>query len=152
MQEVAMAEVRIYTIGFGRKNAEGFFGLLRDAGVRRIVDVRLHNTSQLAGFTKRDDLAYFLREIVHAGYVHVPELTPTAELLVGYKKLQGSWDDYARKFNALPARRGVEATVMRDILHEGCLLCSEPTAAQCHRRLVAEYFRDAWRDVEVIHL
>ncbi len=144
--------MRILTIGFTKKNARTFFGLLRESGARRIVDVRLNNVSQLAGFAKRDDLAYFAENLCGLDYVHVPELAPTRQMLDDYKKRGGDWDTYERQFLALMRERRIEETLPRDLLDGGCLLCSEDTPHNCHRRLVAEYLSRHWGGAEIIHL
>lgn len=144
--------MRIFTIGFTKKSAQEFFELLRASGARRVIDVRLNNVSQLAGFAKRDDLAYFLRHICNMDYVHLPELAPTQELLDGYRKRRITWSEYEDRFLELMKQRRVEESVPRDLLAEGCLLCSEHKPAHCHRRLVAEYLAEQWGDVEIIHL
>ena len=144
--------MRIFTIGFTRKSAEEFFNRLCNSQVRRLVDVRLNNVSQLAGFSKRDDLRFFLRAICQADYVHVPELAPTQSLLDQYKKLDHDWASYADKFCALIHERRVEQTLQRELFDDACLLCSEDKPDYCHRRLVAEYLRDQWGGVEIIHL
>jgi uncharacterized protein (DUF488 family) len=148
----ATAPVRLFTIGFTKKTAREFFTRLREAGVRRVVDIRLSNASQLAGFTKKEDLAYFLREIGGIDYVHRPDLAPTQEILAAYRKKAIDWAGYERRFNALLGARGIEALVSPQEMDGACLLCSEPTAAQCHRRLVAEYIQKIWPDVIVTHL
>lgn len=142
----------LYTIGFTKTTAEGFFERLRKAGVKRVVDVRLNNVSQLAGFAKRVDLAYFLKAIAGIGYVHRPDLAPTQEMLDAFKKDGGSWLDYEKQFIALMVERGIERCVSRDLLDEGCLLCSEDTPDECHRRLVAEYLANEWNDLQIVHL
>jgi uncharacterized protein (DUF488 family) len=145
--------MEILTIGFTKKTAYQFFGILKRAGVRRLIDVRLNNVSQLAGFTKRDDLAFFLHEICGAEYVHEPLLAPTQEMLDRFKKQAGDWDAYARDFNELIASRRIETTIDRRLFDEpAVLLCSEPTAECCHRRLVAEYLQAKWDGVTVRHL
>lgn len=144
--------IQIFTIGFAETNAEQFFTSLRNAGVKRIVDVRLNNTSQLAGFSKKDDLRFFLREVVGIEYVHIPELAPTQEILHAFKKYKGSWTVYEQEFNALMAKRGIEKVLSRDTVHLGCLLCSEKKPHHCHRRLVAEYLKKHWGDVATDHL
>ena len=143
----------VYTIGFTKKSAAEFFGGLKRAGVKRLLDVRLSNSSQLAGFTKKEDLAYFLQEILAAEYKHEPLLAPTRELLDRYKKQRGSWRDYETAFLELMKQRGIESRLHRS-LFEGptVLLCSEATAEQCHRRLVVEYLQDRWGDLEIVHL
>jgi uncharacterized protein (DUF488 family) len=145
--------MEIYTIGFGQKSAEQFFAALDAAGIRRLLDVRLNNVSQLAGFTKKDDLAYFLRQIGGMQYVHERRLAPTQELLDAYKKNKGSWDDYQREFLKLMANRKIEESIDRAIFDvPTVLLCSEPTAEHCHRRLVAEYLRAHWGPLDIKHL
>ena len=118
-----------------------------------MVDVRLNNVSQLAGFAKRDDLKYFTKSICGIDYVHLPELAPTAEILDPYKKRKnGDWSLYEQQFQDLIRSRRIEETVPREILNEGCLLCSEEKPHHCHRRLVAEYLRDKWGDVQIDHI
>jgi uncharacterized protein (DUF488 family) len=144
--------MKVFTIGFTKKSAEAFFGKLREAGVRRLVDVRLNNVSQLAGFSKRDDLRYFLKAICGIGYVHKPELAPTQSMLDEYKKHSHDWPQYEKQFLALMAERRVEETVPKDLLENACLLCSEEKPVHCHRRLVAEYLNGKWGGVETVHL
>ncbi len=145
--------MEIYSIGFTQKTAEQFFGILKEAGIRRLMDVRLNNSSQLAGFSKRDDLAYFLREIVGASYVHESLLAPSQEMLDSYKKQRGSWDDYSRVFTDLIRARQIERHLDRESFRiPTVLLCSEATAECCHRRLVLEYLRDYWGSIEIKHL
>lgn len=145
--------MEIYTIGFTKTSARRFFGSLIEHRVNRLVDVRLNNTSQLSGFAKRDDLAYFLKEIAASEYVHEPLFAPTAELLRAYKTRAVSWGEYEQAFLALLAERRVETAVPRSLL-EGrvALLCSEATPVKCHRRLVVEYLDRAWGDVHVVNL
>jgi uncharacterized protein (DUF488 family) len=144
--------MKIFTIGFTKKSAEAFFARLNNAGVKRLIDVRLNNSSQLAGFTKKDDLRYFTKAICNIEYVHLPELAPTADILDPYKKAKnGDWQLYERQFLDLMRSRHIEAT-SRDILEGGCLLCSEEKPHRCHRRLVAEYLKEHWGDVQIEHL
>ncbi len=131
-----------YTIGFTQKNAESFFNLLRKSNVKTLVDVRLNNVSQLAGFAKRDDLKFFLRELCMAEYVHLPELAPTKDILNAYKKGDISWAVYEDKFMNLIARRNIEKSIKPVLLDHGCLLCSEHEPHFCHRRLVVEYLNE----------
>lgn len=144
--------MRIFTIGFTKKSAEQFFTCLKQPGLERVVDTRLNNISQLAGFTKKDDLRFFLREICHIDYIHLPELAPTKDTLAAYKKNGGDWQAYERQFLALMAKRRVEETLNKKLMSGGCLLCSEATPERCHRRLVAEYLREKWGEVEIKHL
>ena len=145
--------VEAYTIGFTRKSAEQFFGTLGKVGVRRLIDVRCNNTSQLAGFSKRDDLRYFLREICGIEYVHEPSLAPTADLLSSYRKSKLGWDEYEQRYLQLIASRGVEDKIDRRLFDvPTALLCSEATAEHCHRRLALEYLGSRWGDLNVVHL
>ena len=147
-----MSSITLFTIGFAKKSAEGFFLSLRNAGVRRIIDIRLNNVSQLAGFTKQRDLEYFLKTICGIGYVHRPDLAPTAELLKAYRSKSIDWPTYEERFKALLRERSVELTLDRSLLDQACFLCSEPDAARCHRRIAAEYLRDALGDIDLCHL
>ena len=142
----------VYTIGFTRKHADQFFPLLQAASVRRVLDIRLNNTSQLAGFTKRDDLWYFLRAVANIDYVHLPQLAPSVDIFSAYKKRKGAWPVYEEQFLRLMAERRVEESVSRDLIDGGCLLCSEVTAEHCHRRLVAEYLLAKWGNLTIVHL
>ena len=146
--------MKIYTIGFTKKPASRFFGALKNSGAKRLVDVRLNNQSQLAGFAKKDDLAFFLNELrdVNLEYVHLPELAPTQEILRDYRKRTIGWNTYERKFLELMQERRIERTVPKDVLDDGCLLCSEHEPTRCHRRLVAEYLQERWGSIEVLHL
>lgn len=144
--------MKIFTIGFTKKTAEEFFETLRASGAKRLVDVRLNNVSQLAGFAKRKDLIYFLGKICGMEYVHLPALAPTKDILDEYKKRKGDWQVYEQGFLGLMRERGVEQTVSRDVLADGCLLCSEEKPQHCHRRLVAEYLKEHWGDVDISHL
>jgi uncharacterized protein (DUF488 family) len=144
--------MKVFTIGFTIKSAREFFEKLRRPGLARLVDVRLNNVSQLAGFSKRDDLQFFCEVILSIGYLHLPELAPTQAMLDEYKKSRGSWQDYKEKFLGLIAERKVEDTVAREVIEGGCLLCSEATPEDCHRRLVAEYLQSKWGGVEIEHI
>lgn len=144
--------MEICTIGFTKHTAEDFFASLRRAGITRLIDVRLNNSSQLAGFAKRDDLRYFLRQICGAEYMHEPRLAPTQELLDSYKKRRGAWSTYEREFLALLAQRRVEELPKELFSGRPVLLCSEHSPDQCHRRLVVEYLDDCWGGVEPVHL
>ena len=144
--------MRICTIGFTQKNAEDFFTRLQKSGVKRVVDVRLNNVSQLAGYSKRDDLKYFLNAILVIDYVHLPILAPTQDILDEFKKNKGDWRVYEEKFLRLIEARRIEKQVPQEVIDEGCLLCSEDKPHHCHRRLVAEYLRAKWGKVRIDHL
>lgn len=140
--------MEIYTIGFTKRTAEQFFEPLKSAGIRRLLDIRLNNTSQLAGFTKGGDLPYFLRTICGAAYLHEPLLAPTDEILAAYRR-DGDWARYEGNFLALLADRRVDEVIDRNLFSEPTvLLCSEPTSERCHRRLVVEYLRSKWGDIQ----
>jgi len=148
-----MDKIQTYTIGFTQKGARKFFTLLADSGAKRIVDVRLNNVSQLAGFAKRDDLKFFAQEICQMDYVHIPDLAPTKEILEAYKKHGGDWKVYEEKFYDLMEKRSIEKSVQPEIVNGGCLLCSEDKPHHCHRRLVAEYLNEKWGGIlSVRHL
>ncbi len=145
--------MEVFTIGFTQSMASHFFGRLRQAGIRRLLDVRLNNVSQLAGFAKRDDLAFFLRELCGAEYIHEPQLAPSQEMLDGYKKQKGTWAEYERQFLALLSERKVETRISRELFAlPTVLLCSEATAEQCHRRLALEYLQEHWSNLTITHL
>ncbi len=142
----------LFTVGFTKKPAQRFFDLLGKLNARRVVDVRLNNVSQLAGFAKKNDLAYFLQEICGMEYIHAPELAPTQEMLDDYKKHRDDWNTYEHRFLELMQQRHIEETIPREILTDACLLCSEHKPHHCHRRLVAEYLQQHWGDVAITHL
>ncbi len=145
--------MEIYTIGFTKKSAKEFFNALRKAEIKRLIDIRLSNSSQLAGFAKRDDLAFFLRELCDAEYMHKPILAPTKEILNGYKKRIIGWEEYEQRFKRLMADRKVEEIIAKDLFDiPTVLLCSEPKPDKCHRRLVAEYLKEKWGETIIIHL
>jgi len=144
--------IQLFTIGFTQKNAEKFFTILRKAGIRRVLDIRLNNVSQLAGFAKRDDLKFFLRELCQADYHHLPMFAPTEDILDAFKKNGGSWDAYVQQFLPLIRSRRIETLLPPEMLDFGCLLCSEPTPEKCHRRLVAEYLKERISNLTVTHL
>jgi uncharacterized protein (DUF488 family) len=145
--------MEIYSIGFTQKNASQFFDTLKANGIERLLDVRLNNTSQLAGFAKQADLAYFLRQICGAAYEHEPLLAPTQEILDAYKKQKGDWGAYEKEFLALVRSRHIESAIDKEsFAQKTVLLCSEPTAEHCHRRLVLEYLQKHWEGVLIHHL
>lgn len=145
--------MEVYSIGFTKKKAEEFFGLLKKAKIGRVVDVRLNNVSQLAGFAKREDLKYFLGELCGAEYVHEPLLAPTQEMLDSYKKEKGGWEEYEKKFVKLMEERQIEKAISPELFAKrAALLCSEEIPERCHRRLVLEYLRNKWGNIEIHHL
>ena len=147
-----MSKNIIFTIGFTKKNAKTFFSKLRDAGVTKLIDVRLNNVSQLAGFAKRDDLIFFLKELCNCDYKHIPDFAPTKEILDAYKKREIDWAGYESRFNNLIKKRKIENIISDGDLNNSCLLCSEHIPEQCHRRLVAEYLKENFDNIEIQHL
>ena len=144
--------MRLFTIGFTKKDACSFFTSLNTAKVRRVIDVRLNNVSQLAGFSKREDLCYFLKAICGIDYLHLLDLAPTQEMLDQYKKVSRDWKAYEASFRSLIKARNIEDKLDKQLFDGSCLLCSEHEPEHCHRRIVAEYLRDHWESVEIVHL
>jgi uncharacterized protein (DUF488 family) len=146
-------DIVVTTIGFTKTSASRFFERIKRADVKKMVDVRLHNTSQLAGFAKADDLAYFLKEICGVDYLHQRLLAPTDDILKAYKRDRGDWGVYEERFMSLMAERAIEKRLDPASLQGACLLCSEDKPHHCHRRLVCEYLNDKWDGVlKVRHL
>ena len=145
-------DTTVYTIGFTKKTAAEFFEMLRKSGTKRVVDVRLNNVSQLAGFSKKDDLQYFLKEIVGIDYIHMPLLAPTSDILDAYKKHKGDWSIYEPAFLDLMKKREIEKRIDPATIKGGCLLCSEDKPHHCHRRLVVEYLKSKWGELDIQHL
>ncbi len=146
--------MEIYTIGFTKRSARDFFETIKSHGIQRLLDVRLNNSSQLAGFSKKDDLEYFLRRICDVAYVHDPILAPPPKLLDSYKKTKSStWDEYASEFLRLMAARKIEEHLHpADFEVRTVLLCSEFEPQHCHRRLVLEYLQSHWGSFAIAHL
>jgi len=135
---------KVSTIGFTKTSAFSFFGRIKQSGAKKIFDVRLHNTSQLAGFAKADDLSFFLQEICHVEYIHEPLLAPTDDILKAYKRDKGDWPTYEDRFLKLMADRKIESRFSPEMFQDTCLLCSEATPHHCHRKLVCEYLNSKW--------
>ncbi len=145
--------MNIYTIGFTKKRASQFFNILKRVGIKQLIDIRLNNSSQLAGFTKSDDLKYFLNEICGANYIHETLLAPTKEILNEYKKSGMDWQQYERNFLKLISEKKIEKKLKPETFAiPTVLLCSEATPEHCHRRLVVEYLRDKWGNITICHL
>ncbi|HEX6946942.1 MAG TPA: DUF488 domain-containing protein [Acidimicrobiia bacterium] len=146
--------MKVWTIGFTQKSAEEFFGALRDAGIKRVLDIRLQNTSQLAGFTKKDDLEWFLGEILDAEYLHEPLLAPEEQAFKSYRKGVIDWKGFRKAYMKTAAERSIETAVdwPKLLRRRTVLLCSEPDAEHCHRRFVVDYLRDKGLDLEAIDL
>lgn len=142
-----MMKYRVATIGFTKSTAKRFFDRLVRAGVKKVVDVRLHNTSQLSGFAKAEDLAYFLNAIGGIEYVHQPLLAPTDPMLRAFKKEKGDWRSYELEFRRLMVERKIEQMFDPEMFDGACLLCSEDKPHHCHRRIVCEYLNEEWGGV-----
>ena len=146
--------ITLYTIGFTKKNARKFFELLKNAGVKKLVDIRINNSSQLAGFAKGQDLEYFMKEICNAGYEHITDLAPTKELLKDYQDKVIDWNGYTVMFKNILKNRHIAERYKIEDFDGCCFLCTEDTPEQCHRRLVAEYFKEknSDKEIRIIHL
>ncbi len=146
-------KIDVFTIGFTKKNAETFFNFIKSSGIKTLIDVRLNNVSQLAGFAKKNDLKFFLNELCEAKYIHLPDLAPTKNILSSYKKKEISWEKYEEDFLNLMVKRNIEKIVTPTLLDDGCLLCSEHEPHFCHRRLVVEYLNKTTdMDLKIKHL
>ncbi|WP_429334585.1 DUF488 family protein [Paraburkholderia sp. 35.1] len=147
------SSVQVASIGFTGKSAQKFFGLLKDAHVRTVLDVRLNNTSQLAGFAKKQDLPYFLDQLCNAAYVEIPELAPEPDLLKRYQGKQLSWENFREEYFDLIACRRVESNLDIALFESACLLCSEHLPHHCHRMFALEYLNQHWNSrLSVTHL
>ena len=149
-----MLTKKIFTVGFTRKTAKDFFELLEENGVQKVVDVRLSNTSQLAAFTKFPDIEFFLDRISGIEYVHDLNFAPDNDILNNYRKNFISWEDYMYEFNLLMIERNIDEYILKNYsaAENICLLCSEPSPDNCHRRLVAEKISDVLKNIEIVHL
>lgn len=141
--------MKLYTIGYAGKTAQEFFTILRDAGVKKVMDVRLYPSTKDSGFAKSKDLAFFLRVLCRISYEHHKEFAPTTTLLKEYKEGSISWTEYEDQYrNICQARRFVLTPDMDGC----CFLCAEPTSEKCHRRLLVEYLAKQEEGVTIIHL
>lgn len=136
--------IELHTIGFTKTTAKGFFERLRTSNAKTLIDVRLNNKSQLAGFAKGQDLSYFLKEICGMGYVHEVKLAPSDDILKAFKRDKGDWGVYRNRFLNLMSQRRIESAYSPEFFHGGCLLCSEDKPHHCHRSLVCEYLNGKW--------
>lgn len=144
--------MELYTIGFAGKSAESFFTSLVKHGVRKVIDIRLNNVSQLAGFTKKNDLKYFLKVIANIEYEYVPQLAATKELMTGFRQGKIPWEEYETTYLKLLEERQVLRNLKPEDFDKGCLLCSEEKPDHCHRRLAAEWLKGKWEGVNVTHI
>ena len=145
--------MNIYTIGFTKKTAREFFEKLQGADAKYLLDTRLNNTSQLAGFSKRKDLEYFVENLTDMEYLELPILAPTSEILKQYRS-DGDWQAYEVEYNGMLIERDVAREIDASLFADGAvLLCSEPTAEKCHRRLAAEFLRrEVLGEASIVHL
>ena len=145
--------MKIYTIGFTGKSAEEFFGLLDSADAKYLVDIRLNNRSQLAGFTKKGNIEFFTEKLTGMTYLEMPMLAPEKEMFREYRK-EGDWELYESLYIRLLEERGVTESIDHDLLGDGVvILCSERTPEKCHRRLAAEYLKaNGFPCAEILHL
>jgi len=143
---------KLYTIGFTQKSAENFINLIKESGAKRIIDIRLHANTQLAGFAKQNNLEYFLKELSNCNYCHIPLMAPSKEIFDDYKKHGLEWHEYERRFKKLINQRKIEWLIDQKDIDGACLLCCEAEATNCHRRLVAEHLQQYFGDIEIIHL
>jgi len=144
--------IHLFTIGFTKKPAETFFKLLKDSGVKQIVDTRINNVSQLSGFAKGSDLQFFAREIGNISYDHNLDFAPTKELLSLYRTKKLTWNDYETEYLNLLDIRKIAQKINVENLHQHCLLCSEHKPDKCHRMLLAEYLKQVRNDIKITHL
>ncbi len=153
--------MKLYTIGFKKRSAEKFFTILKDSNIQKLIDVRRKNNSLFSGFTKKQDLRFFLEECFAIIYEHIPEFAPSEGLLKSYRKRIGSkkydlnaWDDYERQFYREVLSKPIVGRfkIAVETFSSVCLLCSEEKADYCHRRLLAEYFERQLSNIKVIHL
>lgn len=142
----------IFTIGFSKRSAEEFFETLKENKVKTLIDIRLNNKSQLAGFTKRNDIEYLLEQTAGIKYKYLEEFTPTKEILNEYRDNKITWDEYENKYNMLLEERKPLTNLKKEIFQDSCLLCSEFLPDKCHRRLAAEYIKNYYNDFTIIHL
>ena len=145
--------ITLFTIGFTKKSAEHFFNLLRNNGVKQLVDIRISNSSQLAGFAKGKDLEFFVKEICHIPYRHIADFAPSKELLDQWHKQEVTWKEYEKIYIQLLKDRDILRKYGIKAFDSSCFLCSEDTPEQCHRRLLAEYLQEhSSEQVKIIHL
>ncbi|HUV79613.1 MAG TPA: DUF488 domain-containing protein [Candidatus Bathyarchaeia archaeon] len=144
--------IKLYTIGFTKKSAKKFFEILKKNNVEKIIDIRLNNTSQLAGFTKMEDFKYFLNEIGDIKYIHMLDCAPTEDLLKNYKKRNITWNEYEKRYFDILEKRNILKDIDYSIFNNACLLCSESSPKFCHRRLLAEYLAEHKTEISIIHL
>ena len=141
--------MRLYTIGFTGKSAREFFTILKHSDVKKVIDVRLWPNTQLSGFSKSEDVAFFLKVLCHIDYEHRKDFAPTAKLLKDFKEGQMGWNEYVEQYKSICRARRFALTPNMD---KCCFLCAEQTPEKCHRRLLVEYLAKQGENVEIIHL
>lgn len=143
---------KLNTMGYEKKQPKEFFDLINAHGIKRVIDIRLYNNSQLSGFTKQNNLKYFLKELLDVDYIHIPLMAPSKKIFNDHKNNGLAWKDYERRFKRLINHRKIERLIDQRDIDGACLLCYESEATNCHRRLVAEYLQSHYSDIEIIHL
>jgi uncharacterized protein (DUF488 family) len=144
--------IKLYTIGFTKKTARQFFELLKKNNIKKLIDVRINHASQLAGFAKGADLEYFAEEICGIKYEHIADFAPTKELLSDYQNKKIDWTEYQKIYRSIIETRKVIETYNFEDFDDACFLCSEPTADQCHRGILVEYFWEINPQIQIVHL
>jgi uncharacterized protein (DUF488 family) len=143
---------KLYTIGFTKKSAREFFELLKEHQIKKIIDIRLSNTNQLAGFTKKNDLEYFLKEIADIKYFYAKDFAPTKELMIAKRERKISMDKFEEEFTKILKKRKVENIFNEEELNQACLLCSEEQAKDCHRNAITKYLKGKYQELEVVDI
>ena len=143
---------KLYTMGYTQKTAEKLFNLLSEHEIKRLMDIRLHNNTQLAGFTKQNNFKYFIERLSDIEYRHIPLMAPSKDIFDDYMKNGLEWEGYELRFKRLIDQRKIEQLINEDEIDGACMLCCEPEATNCHRRLVAEYLQNYFKNIEIIHL
>jgi len=145
-------KIQLFTIGFTGKSAEDFFGKIKQANVKKIIDTRLWATSQLAAFARKKDLPFFLKQLCDVAYEYSEICAPTQDILKAYKEEKITWAEYECEYKALINTRDLEEHFRPQDMEGACLLCACKDESKCHRRLLAEFFQEKWPNVQVTHL
>jgi len=144
--------IKLFTIGFTKKTARQFFETLSKNKVKKLIDIRINNRSQLAGFAKGSDLEYFTKAIANIEYEYIPDFAPTKELLSDYQNKKIDWTAYQKSYRQLIEQRKISSRYDVAGFDHACFLCSEETPERCHRRLLTEFFQEGNSDIQIIHL
>ena len=144
--------MELFTIGYTKKSAEKFFEIMSDNKIEIVADVRLYNSTQLAGFSKSVDLQYFLKKICGCNYIALKQLAPNPSLFENYKNGKTTWNEYEKIYNKF-----LDTQANLDFFYAFknkriCILCAESTPEHCHRRLIAEKISKTHDNVKITHL